>query len=210
VTPIDFRVVLRPPSGPDGRPAAVAEFDGRGDPVGVVDVTQQRGREPDVHVVVARQSLEQLGVHQWLDEPVAPRPAEVLGAGRDVRQHLSLAVDHPHDVLRCGVREDPVDDAGGLERPERLVVQADPAGIVDQLLAGVGDEGADAVPPEQVGQGEPDGPGPQDEDVGVEWLGGGTVPGCGGHGGSSASVAGEQGWRSAAACVRHECGAGER
>ena len=41
--------------------------------------------------------------------------------------------------LRRGVREDLLDDAGGLERPQRLVVQADPAGVVDQLVAGVGD-----------------------------------------------------------------------
>jgi 6-phosphofructokinase 1 len=42
-------------------------------------------------------------------------------------------------VLRRGVRKDPLDDTGGLERPERLVVQADPARVFDQFLAGVGD-----------------------------------------------------------------------
>jgi hypothetical protein len=146
-------------------------------------------------VVVSRQRLEELGVHQWLDEAVAPRPAVVVCAGRDVGQHLSFAVDHPHDVLRRGVREDLLDDTGGLERPERLVVETDPAGIVDQFLAGVSDDRADAVPAEQVGQGESDRPGAQDEHIGVERLVGGTVPGCcgGDHGWSSASVAGRDG-----------------
>ena len=65
-----------------------------------------------------------------------------------------------------------VDDARGLERPERLVVQADPAWVVDQFLAGVGDDGADAIPAEQVGEGEPDRSGAEDQHVGVE--GGGS------------------------------------
>ena len=124
---------------PDGRLGAVGECDGRGDPVGVVDVAEQGVREADVDVVEPRQPLQQLGVDQRLDEAVAPRPAEVLGARRDVGQHLARAVDHAHDVVRRGVRQDLLDDAGGLERPERFVVQADPAWVVDQLLAGVGD-----------------------------------------------------------------------
>jgi hypothetical protein len=44
------------------------------------------------------------------------------------------------------VREDLLDDTGGLERPERLVVETDPAGIVDQFLAGVSDDRARVSP----------------------------------------------------------------
>ena len=187
LTPIDLRVMLRPPSQPTRYRARMvfrvpsAEFDGRGDPVGVVDVAEQGVREVDVDVVEPRQPRQEFGVDQRLDEAVAPRPAEVLRAGRDVGQHLPRAVDHPHDVLRRGVRQDLLDDAGGLERAQRLVVQADPAGVVDQFLAGVGDRGGDAVPAEQVGQGEPDRAGADDQHVGVEGLGGGTVIGRGGE-----------------------------
>ena len=52
-----------------------------------------------------------------------------------------------------------------LERAERLVVQSDAAGIVDEVVALVDHQRADALLAKDIGQGEAHRAGPDDDDV---------------------------------------------
>ena len=52
-----------------------------------------------------------------------------------------------------------------LERPQRFVVKADPARVVDEAVSFVDHQRANTLQPKDIGQREPDGAGPDDDDV---------------------------------------------
>ena len=122
----------------------------------------------EAHATLGKRSRpsEQDPVDQWLHEAVAPRPAELACGRVHLRQDEPVAVDHVDLLVRDGVRQHLVDNAGSLHRPERLVVDADGARVVDELVALLHHEDADAVLTEQVRQRQAHGACADDEDVG--------------------------------------------
>lgn len=114
------------------------------------------------HVRVPGEATEQGLVDERLDEAVLARPAERLAARVVGEDNLAVAVDQTHDVVRDGERSDLVRQAHRLDGPERLVVQAHPARVVDELRARLGEDDLTAVLAEEVGQRQSDRPGADD------------------------------------------------
>ncbi len=84
--------------------------------------------------VESLQAAQQLGIDQRLDEAVALGPAETCIGRRHFGKDPALGVDEAQDLVGHRVRQDLVDQADRLEGAQRLVVEADPAGVVDQAF----------------------------------------------------------------------------
>jgi len=111
---------------------------------------------PNLDVGESVQAAQQLGVNEWLHESVALRPAETRVGWGHFGEHSVLGVDETQDLVGHGVRQDPVDQPDRLEGAQRLVVQPDPARIVDERVAFVDHQRPDTLPAKDIGQGQPD------------------------------------------------------
>ena len=158
------------------RARALRRGDNQFDVIPVIGDGLDDVREAQVDVLEPIQAVGEDPIDQRLDEGVAPRPAELPGARLDLGDHSTLAIDQPHDVLRGGVRQHLIDQPHRLQRAQRLVVQADPARVVDQLGQLLQHDRPHPLQAEQVGQAEAGRTGTDDQDVGVEvgveWGGG--------------------------------------
>ena len=120
---------------------------------------------PHVDVVEAVEAAVQFGVDHRLDESVALGPAETCVGRRHLGEQPPLAVEEPQNLVRHGMRQDAVDQPDGLEGAQRLVVEPDTTGIVDEGVALIDDHGPDTLQSKDVGQGQAGRPGPDDDDV---------------------------------------------
>ena len=118
----------------------------------------------------ALQTTQQLGVDQRLDEAVALGPAETRVGRRHFGEYPALGVDESQDLVGHGVRQNAVDQADRLERAQRLVVEPDAAGIVDQRVAFFDHQSADTLQAKDIGQGQTDRPRADDDNVDVHIL----------------------------------------
>ena len=134
------------------RPTLAVKFDG--DRVGRLGVRRQGPAPLHVDVLEALQSTKQFGVDQRLDEPVALGPAETRVGRSHFGKYPALGVDKSQNLVGHGVRQNVVDQADRLERAQRLVVQPDAAGIVDQRVAFFDHQSADALQAKDIGQGQ--------------------------------------------------------
>ena len=107
----------------------------------------------------------QFGVHHGLDEAIALGPSEARVRRRHLGEQFPLRVEEPQNLVGHGVRQDLVDQSDRLERAQRLIVQADAAGVVDEAVPLVDHQSANALQAKDVGQGEPHRACPDDDDV---------------------------------------------
>ena len=145
------------------RCTAIGELDR--DTVGCFGAVLHQVTPPHFDTVEAVNADKQFGVHHGLDEAVALGPSEAGVRRRHLRQQLPLRVEEPQDLVGHGVGQDLLHQADRLERPQRLVVQADAAWIVDEAVSLVDHQHADTLLPKDVRQGEPDRARPDDDDV---------------------------------------------
>ena len=102
------------------------------------------------------QTAQQFGVDERLHEAIALRPAETRVGRRHFGEHSTLGVDETQNLVGHGVRHDAVDQPDRLEGAQRLVVQPDPARIVDERIALVDHQRADTLPAKDIRQSQPD------------------------------------------------------
>jgi hypothetical protein len=157
------------------------DLDDGGDTVSVLLDLGHGVAEVDVDPVEAVEAAEQLAVDERLVEAVLARPAEGMDLRVVVEDDLALRGHEPHDVRRPGQGLDLLGEPDGLDQAERLVVEADRAGIVDEVVTGLEEHRPAAVEAEQVREHEPDGAGADDDDLGLHDVtaegvrGGGSV-----------------------------------
>lgn len=97
-----------------------------------------------------------------MDESVASRPAELRLTRCHLSEKLTLAVDESQDLIRNEVLFDVFRQTDALECAHGFIVQAHTARVVDKDVAFLRDENLQAPAPQDVRQGEPDGPCPHD------------------------------------------------
>ena len=153
--------------GDGGRLAAVHVAEGGNDVVAaVVDPDELRPQS----CLGAREPVEpgeQDTVDQRLDEPVAPGPAELVGLRVHLRDDGAAPVHRPHHVVRDGVGQHLVDQLDRLHGAQRLVIDADGTGVVDEVVEALHDERRDVVATEHVAEGQSGRTGTHHEDLDV-------------------------------------------
>ena len=113
------------------------------------------------------QATAQFGIDHGLDEAVSLGPAE-SGIGRGhLDEQPALGIEEAQDLIRHGVRQHTIHQSDRLEGAQRLVVEADPPGVVDQGVALLHHQSANTLQAKDVRQGQSGGPGPDDDDVDV-------------------------------------------
>ena len=122
---------------------------------------------PHFDVVESVQAGKQFGVDHGLDEAIALGPSEAGVRGCHLGEQPSPRVEEPQDLVGHRMRQDLVNQADPLERAQGLVVQADPAGVVDEAVSLVGHQRADTLQAKDVGQGETHRARPDDDDIHV-------------------------------------------
>jgi hypothetical protein len=152
-----LRTELRPPSAPTTylQSHAVVVLPQRLDPRGPGHGLRVRAAQP----------VQQHAIGQRLDEAVAARPAELAGRRLQACQVAPLAIDEGELLMRHGVGENLVGEAHRLERAQGLVVHADAARVVDEVVARLEHAHRRAVPAEQVGGHQAGRSGAHDRDV---------------------------------------------
>jgi len=139
--------------------------DGQLHAVGVLLERGDFGRPVHADGVEPGQPVQQHAVGQRLDETVAPGPAE-LGCGwRQPGEVAVLGVGEDEQLVGNGVRQHGLDQAGRLERPQRLVVHADAARVINERGSGFEDGDANPVDAEEVGEHQARGPRPDHSHV---------------------------------------------
>ncbi len=113
------------------------------------------------------QTSEQFSIYERLHESVALGPAETRVGRGHFGEHSALGVDETQNLVGHGVRQDAVDQADRLEGAQRLVVQPDPARVVDKRVPFLDHQRADALQAKDVGQGQPDRSGADHQDVDI-------------------------------------------
>ena len=115
----------------------------------------------------ALQTTKQFGVDQRLNEPVALGPAETRVRRGHFGKYPTLGVDKSQNLVGHGVRQNVFDQPDRLKRAQRLVVQPDTAGIVDQRIALFDHQSADALQAKDIGQGQTDRPRADNDNVDI-------------------------------------------
>ncbi len=155
--------------GPDAFASALAvEFDS--DRAGRLDVGRHRPSPLNFDVLESVQAAQQFGIDQRLDEAVAFRPAETCVGRRHFGEYPALGVDESQNLVGHGVRQNMVDQADRLEGAQRLVIEPDPAGIVDQRVALFDHQSADTLQAKDIGQCQTDRSRADDDNVDVHLL----------------------------------------
>ncbi len=129
---------------------------------------------PHFDVVESLKSDKQFGIDHRLDEAVALRPPEARIGGCHLGEQFPLRVEEPQDLVGHRVRQNLVHQSDALEGAQRLVVQADAAGIVDEVVSLVDHQRPDTLQAKDVRQGESHGARPDDDDI--EFLSHGQRP----------------------------------
>ncbi|MPM59718.1 hypothetical protein SDC9_106564 [bioreactor metagenome] len=115
-----------------------------------------------------REALEPLVedlIHLRLDEGVAARPAEFVGARLDGGKALAGCGVKAHPVVGRDVGLHLLGKARSLQRAQRLVINADGARVVDHGVQFFNHCHAHAREAQGVGNGQPDGARTDDDDV---------------------------------------------
>jgi hypothetical protein len=116
-------------------------------------------------VVESVQPDQQFGVDHRLDEAVALGPTETRIRWRHFGKQLALGIEEPQDLIGHGVRQDAVDQTDRLKCANRLVVEPDAARVVDKGVALLDHQRANALQAKDVRERQPDGAGPDDDDI---------------------------------------------
>ena len=112
--------------------------------------------EQHLHMRETLEALIKNLVHLRLDEGVAARPAELVGAWFDRCEALAARGVETHPVIGGDVRLYLLGQASGLQRAQRFVVDADGARVVDHLVELFDDQHLHASKAQRVGDGQAD------------------------------------------------------
>ena len=121
--------------------------------------------EQHLHLREALQALKENFVHLGLDERIAARPAKLVGARLDRRKALAAGGVETHPVVGRDVRLHQVGKPSRLQRAQRLVVNADGAWVVDDLLEFLDHQHVDPGQSQRVGNRQADGASADDDHV---------------------------------------------
>lgn len=86
-------------------------------------------------VVETLETGEELGVDHRLHETIALGPPELGVRWRHLGEQPAFGVEESQNLIGHCMRQDAVDQADRLEGAQRLVVEADTAGVVDEGVA---------------------------------------------------------------------------
>ena len=143
-----------------GGVAFAAQLDGHR--VGGLRARGHRAVPPHLDVLESLQTAQQFGVDQRLHEAIALGPAETrIGRGH-FGKYPALGVEETQNLVGYGVRQDPVDQTDRLEGAQRLVVQSDPARVVDERVPLLDHQRANTLQAKDVGYGQSDRAGADD------------------------------------------------
>src|SRR5581483_160399 len=120
---------------------------------------------PHLDVLETVQAPQQFGIDQRLDEAVSLRPPELRVRRSHLGEQPAFGVEEPQDLVRDCVRQDRLHEPDRLECAQRLVVESDPAGVVDQRVAFVCHQGPNTLQAKDVREREPHRAGADDDDL---------------------------------------------